>query len=241
MSSLNSAQPVNWSHLPIQHITNIHTAAEHCTIGSTKWLSDGDIMYSCGLILMCGSCNGTVKQCKVKEQSIYRPTNAICDTPFVTYIYCYMFRHRGAFLRDSSKETCTTNITAYFPYVKCLFWCHSNTKHNIKLDVLGEVSSKSILFQFNTFGVHPPSNGKDPYGNSMGLVCDKCVQLTFRLLSQPFWIVRETFTPQSIKTHALSTTDVNRKCVRGPIIQFKRNRQRTNFRHNSNNPESDIS
>jgi len=83
----NSAQPVNWSHLPIPHITNIHTAAEHSTIGSKKWLSDGDIMYSCGLIFMCGSFNGSVKQCNVKEQSIYRPTNAICDTPFVTYIY----------------------------------------------------------------------------------------------------------------------------------------------------------
>jgi len=41
-------------------------------------------MYSCGLIFMGGSCNGTVKQCKDKEQSIYRPTNAICVTTFVT-------------------------------------------------------------------------------------------------------------------------------------------------------------
>jgi len=100
VSSLNSAQPVNWSHHPIPHVTNIHTAAEHCAIGSTKWQSDGEIMYSCGPIFISGSCNGTVKQCKVKEQSIYRPTNAICDTPFVTYIHCYMFRYMGAILRE---------------------------------------------------------------------------------------------------------------------------------------------
>ena len=70
-------------------------------------------MYSCGPVLMCGSCNGTVKQCEVKEQSIYRPTDAICDIPFVTYMYCYMFRHRGAILRDSSQQTYISNITIY--------------------------------------------------------------------------------------------------------------------------------
>ena len=44
-------------------------------------------MYSCGPILMCGNCNGTVKQCKVTEQSIYHPQYVLCDTAFVTYIY----------------------------------------------------------------------------------------------------------------------------------------------------------
>jgi len=70
-------------------------------------------MYSCRLLLMGGSCNGTVKQCKVKEQSIYRPTNAICDTPFVTYIYCYMFRHRCAILRETSQKRYIINKTIY--------------------------------------------------------------------------------------------------------------------------------
>jgi len=114
VSSLNSAQPVNWSHLPIPHVTNIHPAAEHCTIGSTKWLSNGDIMYSCGPILMCGSFNGTVKQCKVKEESKYHRTSAICDTPFVTYINCYMIRHIGAILMDSYKSY-IIKITIYVP------------------------------------------------------------------------------------------------------------------------------
>ena len=67
-------------------------------------------MYSCGPVLLRGSCNGTVKQCDVKVQSIYRPTDAICDIPFVTYMYCYMFRHRGAILMDSSQ---LINITIY--------------------------------------------------------------------------------------------------------------------------------
>ena len=43
---------------------------------------------------MCGNCNGTVKQCKVTEESMYHPQYVLCDTAFVTYIYCYMFRQR---------------------------------------------------------------------------------------------------------------------------------------------------
>ena len=55
-------------------------------------------MYSCGPIFMSGNFNGTVKQCKGKEQSIHHPTNAICDKPFVTYLYCYMFRQSCHYL-----------------------------------------------------------------------------------------------------------------------------------------------
>jgi len=40
---------------------------------------------------MSGNFNGTVKQCKVKEQSIYHPKNAICDTPFAINIYIYIY------------------------------------------------------------------------------------------------------------------------------------------------------
>jgi hypothetical protein len=46
-------------------------------------------MSSCGHLLMGGNCNGTVKQCKVKEQSIYRPQYVLCDKQFVTYIRTY--------------------------------------------------------------------------------------------------------------------------------------------------------
>ena len=56
-------------------------------------------MYSCGPIFTSGNFNGSVKQCKVKEQSVYNPTNAICDIPFVTHthththIYIYILLH----------------------------------------------------------------------------------------------------------------------------------------------------
>jgi hypothetical protein len=33
-------------------------------------------------------------------QSIYHPTNAITDTPFMKYFNSYMFQHRGAILRE---------------------------------------------------------------------------------------------------------------------------------------------
>jgi len=78
---------------------------------------------------MGGSSNGTVKQCKVKEQSIYRPINAICDTPFVTYIYCYMFRHIGAILREW-KKSYTINITIYVPFHPIRCWYAINGVSN---------------------------------------------------------------------------------------------------------------
>jgi len=34
------------------------------------------------------------------SESIYHSTNALRETPFVIYINCYMFRHRGAILRE---------------------------------------------------------------------------------------------------------------------------------------------
>jgi len=34
-------------------------------------------------------------------QSIYDPTHALCDTPFLTYINCNMLRHRVTILRES--------------------------------------------------------------------------------------------------------------------------------------------
>ena len=40
---------------------------------------------------MSGKFNGTVKQCEVKEQSIYHPTIAISDTQFVIYIYINIY------------------------------------------------------------------------------------------------------------------------------------------------------
>jgi len=47
-------------------------------------------MSSCGPIFMGGNFNGTVKECKVKEQSIYRQSSyELCDTQFVAYIYIY--------------------------------------------------------------------------------------------------------------------------------------------------------
>jgi len=39
-------------------------------------------------------------------QSTSHPTYALCDTPFVTYINCYMFQHRGVIVRKSYKPTC---------------------------------------------------------------------------------------------------------------------------------------
>jgi len=50
-------------------------------------------MNSCGLIFMCGSCNGTVKQCKVKEQSIYFPTNN--NNNYYYYYYYYYLLQLG--------------------------------------------------------------------------------------------------------------------------------------------------
>jgi len=32
--------------------------------------------------------------------SIYHPTYALPDTPFMAYSSCYMFRHQGAILRE---------------------------------------------------------------------------------------------------------------------------------------------
>jgi len=43
-------------------------------------------MSSCGPIYVGGNFTGTVKQCKVKEQLIYRPKYVLCDTQFVTEI-----------------------------------------------------------------------------------------------------------------------------------------------------------
>ena len=37
-----------------------------------------------------------------------------------------------------------------------------------------KISSESILFKFNTLGVHPHCNGKEPQGNSIGIICGKC-------------------------------------------------------------------
>jgi len=33
-------------------------------------------------------------------QSTYHPQNALCDTPLMTYINSYMFRHRRAILGE---------------------------------------------------------------------------------------------------------------------------------------------
>jgi hypothetical protein len=51
-------------------------------------------MSSCGPIFMGGNCNGTVKKCKVKEQSIYRPQYVLCDTPFVPDIVLHVSTQR---------------------------------------------------------------------------------------------------------------------------------------------------
>jgi len=56
-------------------------------------------------IFMSGKFNDladTVSLSKIKEQSIYHPQYVLCDIPFVTYIYCYMFQPRGAIFRESS-------------------------------------------------------------------------------------------------------------------------------------------
>jgi hypothetical protein len=34
-------------------------------------------------------------------KTMHHPTNVFRDTSFMTYINCYMFRHRGAILRES--------------------------------------------------------------------------------------------------------------------------------------------
>jgi len=39
---------------------------------------------------------------------MYHPTHAVCDTPFKIYINSYMFRHVGAFLRESLKQMYTS-------------------------------------------------------------------------------------------------------------------------------------
>jgi hypothetical protein len=94
VSSLYSAQPVNSSHLPLSHVTNVHNTVEQCTIRSTKCISNGDTMSSCGPIFMGGNFNGTVKQCKDKEQSIYRPSShVLCDTQLV-YIVLHVSTQR---------------------------------------------------------------------------------------------------------------------------------------------------
>ena len=117
------------------------------------------------------------------------------DTPFVTYIYIYIYTHT---LLHVSTQTCYSqgHITAkvykqytiYVPYVKCLYSCHCNTKHKLKLHrvdrwrstmrVLGKFSSEPILFEFNITGVYPPSKGKVSEGNSMVVNSGTCVPLT---------------------------------------------------------------
>ena len=83
-------------------------------------------MYSRGpiYVYMNGNFNdtvGTMKQRKIKEQSIYHAQYVLCDTSFVTHIHCYMFRHRGAILRELSHQRYTINITLYVPLYS--IWC----------------------------------------------------------------------------------------------------------------------
>jgi hypothetical protein len=94
-------------------------------------------MYSCGPIFMCGNCNGTVKQCDFKQQSIYHPQYVLCDTPFVTYIYCYMFRHRGAILREYSYQRYIINITIYVPLLP--IWCRYAINGVSQVHVLDDI------------------------------------------------------------------------------------------------------
>jgi hypothetical protein len=40
------------------------------------------------------------------DQSTFDPTNALRETPFMTHINSYTFRHRGAILRESLQQRC---------------------------------------------------------------------------------------------------------------------------------------
>jgi len=42
-----------------------------------------------------------VLQARTYNTDQYHPTYAVCDTPFMPSINCYMFRQRGAILRES--------------------------------------------------------------------------------------------------------------------------------------------
>jgi len=132
------------------------------------------------------------------------------------------------------------SIIWYNCAVKCLFSCQRNTKPNIKLhagarwrgtlNYLGKISSEPFLFEFNIPRVHPTSQGRDSQVISMGWSalhayrwqpcrqsCPECQSKgdrhTFHSLSEPWWLVRETFTFKFFSTHEVSTKAVNRKKI----------------------------
>jgi hypothetical protein len=107
-------------------------------------------MYSCGPIFLCGNFNGTVKQRKVKQQSIYHPQYLLCDTPFVTYIYCYMFRHIDVILMKSSTRSYTINTTLYVPLIPV--WC--------RYAINGVSHSACVGWYFDCQNMHSVNNVK---------------------------------------------------------------------------------
>jgi hypothetical protein len=48
------------------------------------------------------------------SQSMYYPTNALLYTTQVTYINCYMFRHRGTILRELLQQSLQANLSKTF-------------------------------------------------------------------------------------------------------------------------------
>ena len=114
----------NPSHHPLPHVTNVHTAVEQCTVRSTKWIGNGDIMYSCGPIYMCGKFNynfGTISNCKFKV-NILVSLNKCTLLYTINDINCYIFRHGIAILRESSHQSYTINITIYVPLLPICCW-----------------------------------------------------------------------------------------------------------------------
>ena len=139
MSNLYSAQPVNSTHHTFPHITNVHTTVEHCTSESTKWMSNGDIMYSCGptyiyiyiyththiyvvtLMTLLVQCQGA------RLNSIYHSTSTLCDTPYMTSTAtCFDTEVPSS---GSYHSNATINITIYVPLLHIWCWYMSQTAY----------------------------------------------------------------------------------------------------------------
>jgi len=89
-------------------------------------------------------CTATT-QCITSVSPVYHPTHAICDTPFMTYINFYMFRHFGA----ETYRSCITECVCWMLYWFKNLHAMSNTKNQC-------IISNYILYikvYYNTFYV----------------------------------------------------------------------------------------
>ena len=85
-------------------------------------------------------------------QSVYYPTNALCHTTHTIYINSYMFRHRGAIIRELLQQRCTSQ-----PANICIKpTCQNMYKRMILYDIF--VNCNWVVTRWQKYSTHLHTN-----------------------------------------------------------------------------------